>query len=652
MKLHFRRAEANDLAFLLTLEQESFPPFQQNSKQAIKHAISSSFQDVFIAEQTNPSKVRVGAIVLFKYKRKLRLYSIGLLPSFQKRGYGQLMLNYVKEYALRNDFESIILEASKSNPTLIDWYLSAGFVTEEEIIDYYCLGESAIKMSFKVNIIPRHKETQNIIVINQPFKWNNTAVNAQIISVKEYISNPIFQHNSNYRIFNMCTSYKYQSYGYYVSLLASARGQRVIPSITTIRDFRLRNVIQSAAYDIDELINRLLSKHAENTFSLNIYFGQTPTKGYKALAMKLYKLFEAPLFNIDFVKHDKWFVKNINVLTLKNIPEGEKSLMYEFATNYFNRKRYNHPKLTNYKYDLAVLINPCEENPPSNELALQKLKKAANKKGVYVEFITKSDIDKINEFDALFIRETTNVNHHTYEMSRLAYAEGLIVIDDPWSILRCTNKIYQSELFIKHKIKAPQTIALTKNIKHSSLLNTLNYPVVLKQPDSAFSLGVIKVNNKEEAQHELTRLFKISDMVVCQEFMYSEFDWRIGILDNTPLFACNYYMSKDHWQIYDWNSTIEEKEGNSETLSIEDVPQEILQTAIKAASLIGDGLYGVDLKMVNGTVYVVEVNDNPNIDNGIEDLYLGDALYDKLIDSFVNRIEIAKNISKINFNSH
>ena len=77
------------------------------------------------------------------------------------------------------------------------------------------------------------------------------------------------------------------------------------------------------------------------------------------------------------------------------------------------------------------------------------------------------------------------------------------------------------------------------------MLEEISYPVVLKQPDSAFSLGVFKVNNAEEAMDALDRLFKKSDMVVCQEFLYSEFDWRIGILDNKPLFACKYYMSQN-----------------------------------------------------------------------------------------------------------
>ena len=652
MNICIRKAKPEDLSFLYELEKQSFPVFQQNSKQSLRNSINSSFQEIFIAELKNKTKTRVGSIVLFKYKSTLRLYSIALLKEFQNKGLGDYLIKHVVEFAIRNNFERIVLEANANNNKLIEWYKKHGFNQIDKIIDYYGKNEDAIKMEYNTNIIPKPQKTNNLIVINQPFKWDNAEINANIISVKEYINNPVYQNNSDYRVFNLCSSYKYQSYGYYISLLASARGQRVIPSIATIRDFRIINVIHSAAYEVDELINQLLKKHESNSFSLNIYFGQTINKSYNNLANKLYLLFEAPLFKVNFIKHDKWLIKDIKILTLKNISAEESESLYTFASNYFNKKRYNLPKLTNYKYDLAILINPNEVNPPSNQEALQRIKKAANKKGLYVEFITKNDADKINEFDALFIRETTNVNHHTYEMSRLAFAEGLVVIDDPWSIMRCSNKIYQNELFKKHKIRTPKTTVLTKNLFEASQINDFKYPLVLKQPDSAFSLGVIKVNSKEEVVNELHKLFKISDMVICQEFLYSEFDWRIGILDNKPYFACKYYMSKDHWQIYNWNSNSGEQEGDSETLNIDDVPADIVKTALKAASLIGDGLYGVDLKLVNGKVYVVEVNDNPNLDYGIEDIVLKDQLYETLIDSIVNRIEIAKNIRKINFTTN
>ena len=44
----------------------------------------------------------------------------------------------------------------------------------------------------------------------------------------------------------------------------------------------------------------------------------------------------------------------------------------------------------------------------------------------------------------------------------------------------------------------------------------------------------------------------------------------------------------------------------------------------------------------DGLAYVIEVNDNPNIDAGYEDGILKDELYDTLADVFSTRIEARK----------
>lgn len=647
MKISIRKSQIEDIDFLVRLENKSFPPFQRTTKQHLKQALQSDFQEILIAESKN--KIPIGALILFKYSKAVRIYSIAILPEYQHKGYGNFLLQYVFGLANQHQYDKILIEVSIKNTKLIDWYKARGFNRTEIKKDFYSKGEDALKMEYLTNYSFLNKKTSNVIVINQPYKWVFSDINAKIITVKEFINNPIYHTNTDLRIFNLCSSYKYQSYGYYISLLASARGQRVIPSITTIRDSRLINVIHSAAYDIEEEIHNSLNKEINNNFTLNIYFGQTSTKGFAPLALKLYQLFEAPFFRVEFIKYDKWVIKEIKVLTLNKLPEEDKIYIDVFAKKYFNKKRFSNTKLKNYKYDIAILVNPLEKTPPSCTKALQNFKRAANRKNLYVEFITKTEIDKINEFDALFIRETTSVNNYTYEFSRMAYSEGLVVIDDPWSILKCSNKIYQNEIFKKHKILTPQTTIFTKNLFDKKILQNMNYPLVLKQPDCAFSLGITKVENEEEALIALDNLFKKSDMVVCQEFLLSDFDWRIGIIDNAPLFACKYYMSKGHWQIYNWKGDEEDYSGESETLSIDDVPDIVLKTALKASALIGDGLYGVDLKMIDDKVYVVEINDNPNIDSGIEDFVLKDKLYDLIIESIYNRIEIAKNIQKIEF---
>ena len=47
----------------------------------------------------------------------------------------------------------------------------------------------------------------------------------------------------------------------------------------------------------------------------------------------------------------------------------------------------------------------------------------------------------------------------------------------------------------------------------------------------------------------------------------------------------------------------------------------------------------MDIKQRGNKVYVIEVNDNPNIDAGIEDKYLGNELYLLIMQEFVSRLE-------------
>jgi glutathione synthase/RimK-type ligase-like ATP-grasp enzyme/ribosomal protein S18 acetylase RimI-like enzyme len=646
MKVTPRIATLEDLPKLVALENEAFSEFQRSSVAQLSRSITSPFQEVWVI--LDETGAEIGAVVLYKYKKVLRIYSVAVYANFRKAGFGKEILKLVLEHAEKNAFRSVTLEVHSTSDSLVRWYHSQGFSTIDFLPDYYQPGEHAFKLGYSFPEATGKLFTKNLVVIDKPFHWSGPDLNASVISVKEYIHDAAYQNNADYRVFNLCSSYKYQSFGYYVSLLASARGQRVIPNVTTLRDLKMIHVIQSVAFELNDAINELLSKEPSDRITLEVFFGQTNQSNYRFLAKKLFQLFETPIFSVQFVRNQKWLIQSLKVLTFKDLNDKQREILYSSAVRYFNKKRYNYPKSKNYKYDLAVLVDPFELNPPSNPEALKKLRSVANKMGVYVEEITLQDRDRINEFDGLFIRQTTNVNHATYELSRLAYAEGLVVIDDPWSILRCSNKIYQNELFQKHKVRTPVSTAIAKNSELDTVLNQLNFPLVLKQPDSAFSLGVQKVNSKEEAKTALMQLFKKTDMVIGQEFLYSEFDWRIGVLNHEPLYACKYYMTKGHWQIYDWSSTEADKSGNHETVDLSEVPEAVLQLALKATALIGDGLYGVDLKFINGLAYVIEVNDNPNIDAGVEDDILKDQLYETLVRTFMNRIELLKNTKEIN----
>ena len=200
------------------------------------------------------------------------------------------------------------------------------------------------------------------------------------------------------------------------------------------------------------------------------------------------------------------------------------------------------------RYDLAILHNPEEKEPPSNPKALQRFVKAAESLGLATELIVREDYGRIAEFDALFIRETTSVIHHTYRFARKAAAEGLVVVDDPESILKCTNKVFLAELMEKHKVPVPKTVIVHRdNAKEISRL--LGLPCILKKPDSSFSQGVVKADTEEELAAYAEEMLERSELLIAQEFMPTDYDWRVGIFDRQPLYVCKYYMADHHWQI-------------------------------------------------------------------------------------------------------
>ncbi|MBN2637190.1 MAG: GNAT family N-acetyltransferase [Prolixibacteraceae bacterium] len=646
MKILVRNSVLSDLDFLEKLEKTCFPVFQQSSRRVIRYGISSPFQKVLVAEiHTNKTTIKAGSATLFPYSKTLRLFSIAVLPELQGKGIGKQIIEYILVFARSNKFERISLEVLESDKQLIQLYKNFNFTVTEKLPEYYSKTEHGLRMVLSLDENVEKQSISNILIVRNPKSWSMKIEGVKVVSSRSYITDPEFQSMKNVRIFNLSNSFQYQKLGYYVSLLASARDHRVIPNVTTLRDFSSLALIRSLSGYIDESIQKSLKNFEHTKLSLFIYFGKSVDPKFSLLAQKLYHLFEAPLLQIDFIKTEKWLIQKVSPLSFKKVNPAHLEKVQDFARDYFSKKRFNRPRFKNYKYDLAILVNPHEKYPPSCPDALQNFKKAAEKIGFFVDFITKEDFSQLTEYDALFIRETTNVNNHTYQFSRTAYAEGLVVIDDPWSILRCSNKIFQEERMKQNKIKTPASMILSKtNYKSTTTIN-LNFPLVLKQPDSAFSLGVEKVNNRDELNASLRKLFRLSDLVIAQEFMPSEYDWRIGVLDQMPLFACKYYMAKGHWQIYNWTTKENEPWGASETLPVEEVPEVVVKTAVKAASLIGDGLYGVDLKMIDGQVYVIEINDNPNIDESIEDAVLKDELYNRIVRSIFNRIEINRNIA-------
>jgi glutathione synthase/RimK-type ligase-like ATP-grasp enzyme len=480
---------------------------------------------------------------------------------------------------------------------------------------------------------------QKIIIVENPDSWKFSIDDIDVITPAKYLSEERYQGTKGMKILNLCKSYQYQSLGYYVSLLAEARQHKVLPGVSTIQDFRFPSILREDSQDFDDLIQTTFKNEPYDKVEFNIYFGTSRSENLNKLSSQLFQYIQSPSLRATFTKRSKWVLQSVKPLSLGEVPEADWPLLRKSLEKFFLRTRETRPDKK--KYDMAILVNPEDPNPPSDDKAIQKFIKASDQAGFYTELITKDDFDKLIQFDALFLRETTFVNHHTFKFAKKAKSLGLAVIDDPDSILKCTNKVYLNELLNANKILTPKSFVISKeNCK--SLPEKLAFPFILKQPDGAFSKGVFKIHDEEEYMSISATMFQKSELLIAQEFLPTSFDWRVGIIESQVLYVCKYYMASKHWQIVNWETDKENQEGKVACIAVDEAPSGLLKTALKATALIGKSLYGVDMKEVDGKFYVIEINDNPNIDSGIEDKILKDKLYSTIMDVFLNKIKSEK----------
>jgi glutathione synthase/RimK-type ligase-like ATP-grasp enzyme len=488
-----------------------------------------------------------------------------------------------------------------------------------------------------------------IFVVSHLHDWPVPVPGAQVVTARAYLTDTQYSESADCRVFNLCRSCDYQSRGYYVSMVAEARGHHPLPDVKAIEDLHSGTLACRLAERFDPLFQSSLSHVEQDAFELDLWFGRSADPRFEQLGEQLFNLLRAPLLRAEFARKSegkraddrRWRLRSVRALHPGDIDPRQRRAVAQAAADCLkgHRQRWREPAAK--KPMLAILRSPDCPALPSNPAAIRKFQEAAESLGMRSEVITHAQADRIPEFDALFIRETTNVNHYTYQMARQAALAGMVVIDDPDSILKCGNKVYMAELLGRHGLPIPKTLMVHPD-NLDQVIPTLGLPCILKQPDGAFSLGVEKVESEQELREKAQQLFASSELLQAQEYLPTDFDWRIGILDRKPLFACKYFMAPGHWQIIKHEDGSGYREGISEAVAIGAAPRAVIDIALRAAGLIGDGFYGVDLKQRGQQCWIIEINDNPNVDAGNEDGVLKDALYLQVMDVFRKRIEARK----------
>lgn len=443
-------------------------------------------------------------------------------------------------------------------------------------------------------------------------------------------------------VLNLCDVGRYLSEGYYVSLLADARGHEVVPSIDTLETLvnvpEALRVLEEAGVATLRDPARLPALRAAPRLEILSLFGRCDRRELARAAAKIYRRLPVPACRLSFVHADgAWRLYDLRARSLDQLDDpGREALAERLRAGRFDTAAVSAGPV---RASLAVLYDPLDPFKPSDDDAIARLERIGERMGVAVRRIGLGDLERLAEHDALFIRCLTGPALPAFRFAQRAEALGMPVIDDTHSILRSGNKVYLAELLERAGIPTPTTLRVVRGTSYDDVTRALGSPFVLKVPDGSFSTAVFKIPTPEVWDERVPELLRASPILIAQEYLRTDFDWRIGVLDGKPLFAARYYMVPGHWQIRRTGAPGRApRDGRVVAVPLEQVPAPLKRVACAAARLIGDGLYGLDLKETREGPVVIEVNDNPDINRDYEDAAEGERVYEDLLGWFVRRL--------------
>ncbi|UBO74323.1 RimK family protein [Aeromonas rivuli] len=467
------------------------------------------------------------------------------------------------------------------------------------------------------------------VIVEEPGDW--PCHGDYLLTARSYLQHGLPTTGGRGRIINLCRSLDHLSAGYYCSLLAQARGHHCLPGLQAISVLQP----QQPPAKLWRKLQGWLAQQNEDRIRVRAIFGQCEQEALAGLARYYYGLSQLPLQELTLKRgRHGWSVRQQQSLSPLALGEGERALMLSHVQSLVgDRAEPSTPR-----YQLAILADPGDGRASSDELALARFIRAAAVQGIHAEILAPNAIERLPEFDSLWLRSETAVGHYTFEFARRAEQLKMPVIDSSRAILACSNKLYLYELMVRSGVAMPPTMVVTRRGRHQveELVQRLGLPLMVKIPDGAQGRDLAMASDEPQLARLLEEGLSRSALLLVQSRIPAEFDWRIGFLDGSPLFACRRYRPEPGNRIRRRKHPLDMS--RIEAIAMNEVPERVLQMARRAVHQLGNGLFGVDLRQQGQGCVLLEIIDNPWIRGDIEDKEAPD-LYDRLALAFRERLE-------------
>src|SRR4030081_1476751 len=139
--------------------------------------------------------------------------------------------------------------------------------------------------------------TGGVILVDQPKDLPNAETPHKVITTSEYLARPRLFDTARPKLVNLARSYAYQSKGYYASLLAEARGHRVVPTVETMLGLRGAKLYEHALPDLEDALTRSERRtdyQIEGELKLLVCFGIARDQRFDSCARLLFDSFPCP----------------------------------------------------------------------------------------------------------------------------------------------------------------------------------------------------------------------------------------------------------------------------------------------------------------------------------------------------------------------
>src|SRR5258706_1862468 len=146
------------------------------------------------------------------------------------------------------------------------------------------------------------------MLVDQPNDFPKADTPHKVITTSQYLERSQLFDTRCPKLVNLSRSYKYQSKGYYASLLAEARRHRIMPTVETMLELREDRLYESALPELEDELNRnarVANFQIEREFKLLVCFGIARDPRFRAFGRVLFDSFHAPVLEVT-VAPGRW----------------------------------------------------------------------------------------------------------------------------------------------------------------------------------------------------------------------------------------------------------------------------------------------------------------------------------------------------------